>query len=294
MQSIKLADGRHIPQVGFGTAAIGEMHQDDGYVKDTVLKAIEAGYRHLDTASFYGNERSVGQAVQESGIAREEFFITTKVWDTQQGYQSTLTALEESLERLGTDYADLYLVHWPYPEKTRPTWQAMEKLHSEGLAKSLGLSNFRKTDIQQLLEFAEIKPVYNQLELHPYHTQPQLTEYCQSKGMVVSCWSPLGSGSWSGVAKEDKPIVHDTIVGLADKYQVSAGQIILKWDCQRQRIVIPKSESDDNIKANLQLDGFALTDAELDQIDSLNKNHRYGGDPDNAWRDNLNNPVPSR
>lgn len=292
MQNIQLNDGRSIPQIGFGTAAIGAMHQDDGYVKEVISKAIDAGYRHIDTASFYGNERSVGQAVAESGLPRDQFFITTKVWDTQQGYQSTLTAMEQSLARLGMDYVDLYLVHWPYPEKTRPTWQALEKLHHEGLAKSLGLSNFRKTDIQQLLEFAEIQPVYNQLELHPYFTQKTLTEYCESKGIVVSCWSPLGSGSWSDVKAEDKPVNASVIKQLAEKYEVSAGQIILQWDVQQGRIVIPKSESDKHIAANLALDGFSLTDDELSSIDALNTDTRFGGDPDTAWQDNLNNPVP--
>lgn len=292
MQNIQLSDGRAIPQIGFGTAAIGEMHQDDGFVKETILKAIDAGYRHIDTAAFYGNERSVGKAIAESGMARDQFFITTKVWDTQQGYQPTLRAMEQSLERLQMDYADLYLVHWPYPEKTRPTWQAMEKLHAEGLAKSLGLSNFRKQDIQQLMDFAEIKPVYNQLELHPYLTQKQLVEYCESKGIVVSCWSPLGTGSWSGVEKSEKPIADSVITALAEKYEVSAGQIILKWDVEQGRIAVPKSESDENIAANLALDGFSLTDEELTQIDQLNQDKRYGGDPDNAWQDNLNRPVP--
>lgn len=292
MQNIHLRDGRSIPQVGFGTAAIGEMHQDDGYVKDTILKAIDAGYRHIDTASFYGNERSVGQAIAESRLQREQFFITTKVWDTQQGYQSTFKAMDESLERLQMDYVDLYLVHWPYPEKTRPTWQAMEKLHAEGIAKSLGLSNFRKQDIQQLFEIAEIKPVYNQIELHPYLTQKTLVEYCESKGIAVSCWSPLGSGSWSDVKAEDKPVAEKVIKEMAEKYEVSTGQIILKWDIQQGRIVIPKSESDKHIAANLALDGFTLTDDELRAIDNLNKDLRFGGDPDNAWQENLERPVP--
>ncbi|WP_170669022.1 aldo/keto reductase [Alteromonas pelagimontana] len=292
MRTLKLCDGRSMPQIGFGTAAIGEFQQDNEFVKDTVLKAIEMGYRHIDTAALYGNERSVGQAIAESGIPRKEFFVTTKVWDTQQGHENTLQAMEESLNRLNMDYVDLYLVHWPYPEKTQATWQAMEQLHREGRARSLGLSNFRKSDIQQLMGFAEIKPVYNQLELHPYLTQKALVEYCESKGMVVSCWSPLGSGSWSGVDNSEKPISDPVITKLAEKYGVSAGQIILAWDLQQGRIVIPKAESEKHMKGNLNY-GFTLTDEELTAIDNLNKNHRFGDDPDTATESNLSRPVPN-
>lgn len=292
MQSLSLSNGHSIPQVGFGTAAIGSMHQNDSHVKNTVLKAIELGYRHIDTASFYGNEQMVGQAIAESGVARKDFFITTKVWDTQQGYQPTLSAMERSLELLGLDYVDLYLVHWPYPEKTHATWKALEKLHEEKCARSLGLSNFTKRDIQQLFEVAEIKPVYNQLELHPYMTQKPLLEYCESKGMVVSCWSPLGSGSWSDVKFEDKPMADPVITRLAEKYGVSAGQVIIKWDVQQGRVVIPKSESEKNMRANLELDHFSLTEQELNAIDDLNRDERFGGDPVDAYQANLDRPVP--
>lgn len=294
MRTILLNDGNTIPQVGFGTAAIGEMHADDDYVKGTVLTALEAGYRHIDTASFYGNERSVGMAIRESGLSRDELYITTKVWDTQQGYDSTLTALNASLDRLGTDYVDLYLVHWPYPEKTRDTWRAMEELHGQGKTRSLGLSNFRQQDIEELLTFAKIRPVYNQLELHPYLTQREMVRFCESHGIVVSCWSPLGSGNWNDIDTSEKPLHDDLIRSLADKYRVTAGQVILRWDVQQGRIVIPKSESESHIRANLDLGSFSLTDEEIEQINGLNKDRRFGDDPDNAWRANLDRPVPSR
>jgi len=294
MREILFHDGNTIPQVGFGTAAIGDMHQDDEHVTHTVLTALNAGYRHIDTASFYGNERSVGAAIKASGIPRDELFITTKVWDTQQGFDSTLKACNESLDRLGLEYVDLYLVHWPYPEKTKATWQAMEQLHSEGKVRSLGLSNFRQTDIESLLEFAKVKPVYNQLELHPYMTQKPLVAFCESVGIVVSCWSPLGSGNWNDIDSSEKPVNDDVIIEMAKKYAVSVGQIILKWDVQQGRIVIPKSESESHIRGNITLDDFTLTDDELTQIDNLNQDRRFGDDPDDAWQANLDRPVPSR
>lgn len=292
MQSLPLCDGRRIPQIGFGTAAIGNWQQDDDYVTEVVSKAIDAGYRHFDTASLYGNERSVGKAIRASGLPRKDFFVTTKVWDTQQGYDNTLTAMEQSLKRLDMDYVDLYLIHWPFPEKTQATWQAMELLHHEGKAKSLGLSNFRKVDIQQLFDFAEIKPVYNQLELHPYLVQQPLVEYCESKKMVVSCWSPLGSGSWSGVKDADKPVNDDAVIEIANAHDVTAGQVILKWNVQQGRIVIPKAESEKHMQDNLQLDGFKLTADEIKKIDSLNRDVRFGADPATATEANLQTPVP--
>ncbi|MCC2605077.1 aldo/keto reductase [Planctobacterium marinum] len=290
--SIQFNNGLTIPQIGFGTAAIGQWQQDDAYVKDVVLSAIEAGYRHIDTASVYGNERSVGQAIQESGIPREAFFVTTKVWDSEQGRQQTSAALHRSLERLQLDYVDLYLVHWPNPTMTQPTWQAMEQLQADGYLRSLGLSNFRQSDIEQILTFAEVKPVYNQLEVHPYLQQRDLTRFCESQGIVVSCWSPLGSGSWSGVAVEEKPVSDSVIQKIAKNHGVSSAQVILKWDLQQGRIIIPKSETLKNIESNLRPGGFELNDNELAAINALDKGRRYGADPDTAFKDNLNIKVP--
>lgn len=290
--SLQLNNGLTIPQIGFGTAAIGQWQQDDAYVKDVVLSAIEAGYRHLDTASVYGNERSVGQAIKESGLPRDAFFITTKVWDSEQGFDSTQQALKRSLDRLELDYVDLYLVHWPNPENTQQTWQAMEKLHAEGLLRSPGLSNFRQSDIEQILSFAEIKPVYNQLEIHPYLQQADLTRYCDSQDIAVSCWSPLGSGSWSGVAVEEKPVSDPVIQTIAEKHGVSSAQVILNWDLQQGRIIIPKSETLKNIQSNLNPGDFTLTDEDRAAIDALDKGHRYGADPDTAYKANMEIKVP--
>lgn len=291
-QQIVLNDGNHFPALGFGTCAIGAWQQDDDYVVATILTAIQAGYRHIDTASLYGNERSVGKAIKASGIPREEFFVVSKVWDTEQGYDQTLNAFDASLKRLDMDYIDLYLVHWPNPSKTQATWQAMESLHAKGKVRYLGLSNFRESDIEQLMTFAKVKPVYNQLELHPYLTQEALCAVCDKHEIFVSCWSPLGSGTWSGVATSEKPISDPVIVDIAEKYDVSAGQVILKWDLQQGRIAIPKAESEKNIKANLELGSFELTANEIQAINQLNRNHRYGGDPDSAYQDNIKRQVP--
>ncbi len=293
MNSVKLNSGVEVPLLGFGTAAIGSWQQDDDYVKDVILRAIDAGYRHIDTASIYGNERSVGRAIKESGIPRDEFFVTSKVWDNEQGSGKTRTAFENTLARLDTDYLDLYLIHWPLSEKTKETWQAMEVLYEEKRIRALGLSNFRRSDIEFILSFAKYAPTVNQLEIHPYMVQKELTNYCEQNNIVVSCWSPLGSGTWSGAAIEEKPISDKLIGDLAAKYQVSNAQIILKWDVQQNRIVIPKAESPKNIVNNMRLHGFELEAEEIERINGLDRNHRFGADPDTAYKVNLKMVVPA-
>ncbi len=293
MNDITLNNGVKIPKVGFGTAAIGSWQQDDDYVKNVIISAIEAGYRHIDTASLYGNERSVGRAIKESGIPREECFITSKVWDNEQGTKATIAAFENTLKRLEMDYLDLYLIHWPVPEKTQETWQAMESLYEQNRIRALGLSNFRQSDIEQILGFAKVKPAYNQLELHPYLLQKELTEYCESQGIVVACWSPLGSGTWRGIPIDEKPVSDQTISDIATKHSVSNAQVILKWNVQQNRIVIPKAESPNNIINNLLLDGFGLTAEDITQINELNRNQRFGADPDTAYEENMQMNVPA-
>lgn len=291
MPTVTLNNGVEIPQLGFGTAAIDGWQQDNNYVTDTILKAMSIGYRHFDTASIYGNERALGRAMRESGLPRQELFITSKVWDTEQG-RGTAAAFQRSLERLQLDYLDLYLIHWPLPAYTRETWEAMEKLHEEKKVRALGLSNFRKSDIEQLAIFARIRPVCNQIELHPYLTQKALEDYCRFHKIAVSCWSPLGSGSWSGVEVKDKPVVEPLIVGLAEKYGVSAGQVILKWGIQHGRIAIPKAENLQHIRENFLLSDFTLSREEMAAIDKLNRDHRFGGDPDTAHEENKKMQVP--
>lgn len=292
MQTITFNNGITIPQLGYGTAAVGGWQADNDYVKDTILKAIELGFRHIDTASLYGNERSVGRAIQESGIPREEFFVTTKLWHTEQGAGLAREAFERSLERLQMEYLDLYLIHWPYPEKTQETWQEMEGLYDDGRIKALGLSNFRASDITDLLSYARHKPVYNQLELHPYFIQKELADFCAAHDIAVSCWSPLGTGEWNDTPLDEKPIKDATIAEIAAKHNVSAAQVILKWNLQSGRIVIPKSETPKNIASNLDLDGFTLDAQDISRIDGLNKNKRLGGDPDHVHDSAIAQIVP--
>lgn len=291
MTSITLNNGVEIPQLGFGTAAIDEWQKDNGYVTDTILKAMSIGYRHFDTASVYGNERALGRAIRDSGLPRQELFITSKVWNSEQG-RGTEDAFKRSLERLQLDYLDLYLIHWPLPAYTRETWEAMEKLYGEGKVRALGLSNFRKSDIEQIATFAEVRPTCNQIELHPYLIQKELVDYCQFHKIAVACWSPLGSGSWSGVETSEKPIVDPAIVAIAKKHDVTAAQIILKWNIQQHRIVLPKAESLEHIRANFLLADFTLSDEELQVIDGLNRNYRFGDDPDRAHEDFKDLRVP--
>ncbi|MCH1929568.1 aldo/keto reductase [Shewanella sp. A25] len=293
LQQIVLQDGFSFPALGFGTCAIGAWQQDDDYVVQTILKAIKAGYRHIDTASLYGNERSVGKAIKLSGIPREEFFVVTKVWDCDQGFESTLASIDASLARLELDYIDLFLVHWPVPSKTRETWAAMEQSVAAGKLRYLGLSNFRQSDIEDLLSFARIKPVCNQIELHPYLTQQPLCDYCNDKGIVVSCWSPLGTGTWSGVELSQKPLADAAIIAIAERYGVTPAQVILKWNLQQGRMAIPKAESDKNIIANLGLSDFELTLDDINAINQLNRNHRYGGNPDTVYESNMKMAVPA-
>ncbi|GAA5444307.1 putative oxidoreductase MSMEG_2408/MSMEI_2347 [Microbulbifer sp. NBRC 101763] len=292
MYFIELNNGVEIPQIGMGMSALGSWQQDDEYVTDVILKAIAIGYRLFDTASICGNERALGRAIKESGLPREELFITSKVWDTEQGGTKTHDAFARSLERLQLEYLDLYLIQWPVPAYTRETWEAMEALYQQKKVRALGLSNFRKSDIEQIATFAEVRPVINQIELHPYFTQQPLVDYCQFHKIAIGCCSPLGSGSWSGVPLAEKPIVDPVIAEIADKYSATPAQVILKWNIQQHRIVVPKSESLENIRTNFLLSDFNLSNADIQVINSLNCNKRFGGDPDYVHKINMTLKVP--
>ncbi|WP_445362274.1 aldo/keto reductase [Microbulbifer sp. ANSA003] len=293
MYFLELNNGVEIPQLGMGMAAIGSWQQDDEYVTEVILKAMSVGYRHFDTGSVYGNERALGRAIKESGLAREELFITSKVWDTEQGTNKTHDAFARSLERLQLEYLDLYLIHWPMPAYTRETWGAMEALYQQKKVRALGVSNFRKSDIEQLATFSEVRPVCNQIELHPYFTQQPLVDYCQFHKIAICSWSPLGSGStWSGVEAHEKPLIDPVIVDIAKNHGVTSGQVILKWNIQQHRIVIPKAESLDHIRNNFLISDFNLSNAEIQAINGLNCNKRLGGDPDYVNQKNIMVKVP--
>lgn len=281
-----------IPAIGYGTAAIGKFMQDDDHVYETILKAIEIGYRHLDTAAIYGNERSVGRAIKDSGIPRKEFFVVSKLWPTEFGKDKAQEALQRSLDRLNTDYLDLYLLHWPYPEKSISTWQALEEKADEGIVKLLGVSNFRTRDLEELFQNSDHKPTTNQIELHPYFHQEEIVDFCAKHDILVSAWSPLGTGSWSGVSEERKPI-HDPVVKeIAAAHEVSPAQVLVQWSLSKGRIVLVKSETPKNMASNLRSDEVSLTTGELEKLDQLNSKLRLGGDPSTILPDLLNMQVP--
>jgi methylglyoxal/glyoxal reductase len=263
-----LANGAKMPWLGLGVWKAKE----GGEVENAVKTALRVGYRSIDTAAIYGNESGVGKAVRESEIPREELFITTKVWNADQGYDSTLKAFEASLERLGMEYVDLYLIHWPVKGKYKETWKALEKLYKDGRVRAIGVSNFQVHHLEDLLQDAEIKPMVNQVELHPYLTQRELRDYCSRNGIVLEAWSPLMRGKVAEVPE---------IVELAAKYGKTPAQIVLRWNLQIGVVTIPKSVNEARIRENADLFDFELTAEDLAKLESLNRNHRTGPDPDN-------------
>lgn len=263
-----LHNGVEMPSFGLGVWQV----KDGEEVIQSVKAALEAGYKAIDTAAVYKNEDGVGQAIKESGIAREDLFITTKVWNADQGFETTLVAFEESLKKLGLEYVDLYLIHWPKAGKYKETWRALEKLYKDGRVRAIGVSNFHIHHMEDLLGDAEIIPMVNQIELHPQLSQPEIREYCKAKGIKVEAYSPLGSG---------KLLEHKGIEEIASKYNKSVAQVILRWDLQNDIITIPKSTKVARIQENATIFDFELTEEDMATINALNKNQRVGADPDN-------------
>jgi len=263
-----LANGVHMPWLGLGVYKAKEGEE----VEQAVKAALRIGYRSIDTAAFYGNEEGVGRAVRESGIPREEIFITTKVWNSDQGYERTLAAFEASLQRLGMEYVDLYLIHWPVKGKYKETWRALETLYKEGKARAIGVSNFQVHHLEDLMADAEIKPMVNQVEFHPFLTQEKLRDFCRREGIQLEAWSPLMRGEVVNVPE---------IVELAEKYGKTPAQIVLRWDLQHGVVTIPKSVREARIRENADLFDFELSAEDMAKLDALNRNHRFGPDPDN-------------
>lgn len=274
-----LSNGLPIPCIGFGTWQSAEGEEAYG----SVLSALKAGYRHIDTAQGYGNEASVGRAVKDSGIPREEIFITSKLNNPIRGYQETLDAVNGSLKKLGTDYADLFLLHWPRPaaykdswkEKNAQSWRAFETLYREGKLKALGISNFHARHIDALLETAEIAPMVNQIRLAPGDTQDAVAEYSRGKGMLLEAYSPLGTGHVFEVPEMKM---------LAQKYGRTIAQIAIRWSLQRGYLPLPKSITPARIRENAQVFDFELAEEDVDLIANLKGCTGFSADPDNiSW-----------
>lgn len=268
MQFITLNNGLEMPQLGFGVWQV-----PDEEVTPAVVKAIEVGYRSIDTAKVYENERGVGKAIAESDIPREELFITTKVWNTDQGYENTLQAFDASLEKLGLDYVDLYLIHWPTPKFDTyvETYKALEKLYNDGRVKAIGVCNFNVEHLQRLLDECDVKPVLNQVECHPYFQQNELKEFCAKHDIFVEAWSPLNQG---GAVLNDDIVIH-----IAEQYKKTPAQVIIRWHLQSNTIVIPKSVTPSRIEENFNVFDFELNQEDMKAIDGINRNERKGPEP---------------
>ncbi|MET1177300.1 aldo/keto reductase [Peribacillus simplex] len=266
-ETITLHNGVKMPQLGFGVFKV----KNGNETVESVKKAIEVGYRAIDTAAIYENEEGVGQAIRECGVPREELFITSKVWNTEQGYETTLKAFDDSLHRLGLEYLDLYLIHWPGKDKYLETWRALEKLYKDGKVKSIGVSNFHVHHLEKLFANSEVKPVVNQIELHPLLTQVEIRDYCAKHEIKVESWSPLGRGNL---------LEEPTINHIAKKHGKSSAQVLIRWHLQHDLVVIPKSITPSRIEENAEVFDFSLSLNEMNQIDALNKNERFGSNPD--------------
>jgi diketogulonate reductase-like aldo/keto reductase len=262
---IKLHNGVEIPRIGFGTFKI----EDGNIVINAVKAALDSGYRLIDTASIYGNEKGVGRAIEESGIPREDISLATKVWNTDQGYESTLSAFDESLERLRTEYLDMYLIHWPKPLSIE-TWKAMEKLYKDGKVRAIGVSNFMIHHLEPLLASCEIIPMLNQVELHPQFPQDELREFCKKYNIVIESWGPLMQGRIFEVKLMKE---------LSAKYNKTIAQVALRWHLQLGVISIPKSTKPERIKSNIDIFDFEISDEDMKRIESL-KGDRIGAHPD--------------
>ncbi|WP_309864961.1 aldo/keto reductase [Desmospora profundinema] len=265
--TVTLNNGVEIPWVGLGVWKV----KQGGEVEEAVQTAIRCGYRSIDTAKIYGNEEGVGRGIRAAGVPREELFITTKVWNDDQGYDKTLNAIDESLARLGLDYVDLYLIHWPGKDRYVDTWRALEKIQQEGKARAIGVCNFNIHHLEELLRRTDTIPAVNQVEYHPRLAQKELLAFCRDKGIQLEAWSPLMQG-----AILDEPVIKK----VAERHGKNPAQVVLRWDLQNGVVTIPKSVKEHRIRSNADLFDFELSRNEMDQIDALNQNRRVGPDPD--------------
>ncbi|RSD10689.1 aldo/keto reductase [Amycolatopsis eburnea] len=266
---IELNNGVRMPQLGYGVFQV-----PDDETATAVKAALDAGYRSIDTAAVYGNEKGVGQAIAESGLSRDELFVTTKLWNSAQGYDSTLKAFDESMAKLGLEQLDLYLIHWPTPQRDKylDTWKAFEKLYADGRVRAIGVSNFQPAHLERLMDASDVVPAVNQIELHPYLQQQEVREFDAKHGIATEAWSPLAKGG---------SLLGDPVVAeLAVKHSRTPAQIVLRWHLQLGNVVIPKSVTPARIAENFDLFGFTLTEEELDSLSPLDRGERTGPDPD--------------
>ncbi len=270
---VALTSGAEIPQVGYGVFLVPE---DE--TKAAVSAALEVGYRHIDTARAYDNEAAVGEAISASGIDRDELFVTTKLWNDDQGYDKALDAFDGSLKRLGLDFVDLYLIHWPVPARDTyvETWKAFEKVYADGRARSIGVSNFQPAHLQRLLDETEVVPAVNQVELHPWLQQRELRAFHAEHGIVTEAWSPIARA---------KKLSDPTIGRIADKHGVTAAQVILRWHLDLDNVVIPKSVNPDRMAENIDLFRIRLDEEDHAAIAGLEAGTRVGPDPDSFGTD---------
>ncbi|MFD0437788.1 aldo/keto reductase [Streptomyces chartreusis] len=265
---IILNNGVEMPQLGFGVWQV-----PDDEATRAVGTALEAGYRSIDTAAIYGNEAGTGRAITASGVPREDIFVTTKLWNGDQGYDSTLRAFDTSLEKLGLEYVDLYLIHWPAPSRDKyvDTYKAFEKLHADGRIRAIGVSNFLPEHLERLLGETSVVPAVNQIELHPHLQQHTSRALHAERGIATEAWSPLGSGK--GLLEVP------AIVAIAQKHGRTPAQVVLRWHLQIGNVVIPKSVTPSRIKENIEVFDFSLDDEDLAAISALNEDRRIGSDP---------------
>lgn len=273
MSNLILNNGTEIPDIGFGT------WQTTENVQKTVKLALEAGYRHIDTAAIYGNEAEIGEALVDSKIQRKDLYLTTKIWNSNRSTLGVKTSVEQSLKKLQTNYLDLLLIHWPANEKqfanwkeiNAETWKAMEELYKTGVVKSIGVSNFMLPHIKALLESAEIIPAVNQIEFHPGYTQPKVVDYCKEKGIAIEAWSPIGSG---------RLLKDRDLKAIADQYNVSPAILCIQFCLQCGVVVLPKSENKENINNNLHFNRFEISESDMEKLKTLKETGFSGLNPE--------------
>ena len=263
-----LNNGVKMPYFGLGVY----LSKDGQEVINAIKWAVEAGYRHIDTASVYQNEEGVGLGVKQCGIAREELFVVSKVWNADQGYDSTLKAFDASLKRLDMEYLDLYLIHWPVAGKYKDTWRAFEQLYADGRVKAIGVSNFMQHHLEDVMSQANVTPMVNQMEFHPFLVQQDLLDFCTKNTIQYEAWSPMMQGKIFNMVE---------FKALAEKYDKSIAQIVLRWDVQKGVVTIPKSVKKERIVANANIFDFQLSDEDMQLLDRLHRGQRFGPDPDN-------------